>query len=376
MRKTLFATTALAAATGLTAIASPASAAERLSLGIGGYFQAYYGFFDSDEDAGAQSTRSNDFFREAEVHFRGEVALDNGMKVGVNVELEAETCDDQIDESYLYFQGDFGKLVLGSENSAAYLMSYGAPAAFSSIDGADPNYYPFGTPTATTVVGPQFNYAPNMTTDSEKVSYFSPRFGGFGFGLSYTPDNTEDVAGAFIPSRDKDGAGLSPYFGGNAFDEVVEAAINFEQKWGSFGVLAGATYGHSFSTESAAVVTPGGVIGTEKRDQVSAGLNLTYSGFTVGAGYLWDDLGLQGNNDRTVWAFGGAWANGPLRIGASVALNDNNNTTENTTRYSLGTSYVYAPGMTANAGVFYWDTDSVPQYENTMAVIVGTAVSF
>src|SRR3546814_8833431 len=62
------------------------------------------------------------------------------MKVGLDVQLEAETCGDQIDESYLWFQGDFGKLVLGSENSAAYLMSYGAPAADSAFDGADPNY--------------------------------------------------------------------------------------------------------------------------------------------------------------------------------------------------------------------------------------------
>src|SRR3546814_17311751 len=95
------------------------------------------------------------------------------MKVGLDVQLEAETCGDQIDESYLWFQGDFGKLVLGSENSAAYLMSYGAPAADSAFDGADPNYAwspffdAFGEST--------FAYAPNMTSDSEKITYFSDR---------------------------------------------------------------------------------------------------------------------------------------------------------------------------------------------------------
>src|SRR5690606_33652411 len=100
VRKTLLATTALAAATGLAAVASPAGAAERLSVSIGGYFQAYYGFWDVDPTdtgpaaapTGENSYRSHDFFREAEIHFKGEVALDNGMKVGLDVQLEAETC--------------------------------------------------------------------------------------------------------------------------------------------------------------------------------------------------------------------------------------------------------------------------------------------
>src|SRR3546814_8099488 len=93
VRKTLLATTALAAATGLVAIASPASAAEKLSVKIGGYFQAYYGYFDveNNDNVGGGDYRSHDFFREAEINFKGEVALDNGMKVGLDVQLAAET---------------------------------------------------------------------------------------------------------------------------------------------------------------------------------------------------------------------------------------------------------------------------------------------
>src|SRR3546814_10285793 len=72
VRKTLLATTALAAATGLVAIASPASAAEKLSVKIGGYFQAYYGYFDveNNDNVGGGDYRSHDFFREAEIHFK------------------------------------------------------------------------------------------------------------------------------------------------------------------------------------------------------------------------------------------------------------------------------------------------------------------
>src|SRR5690606_13748284 len=217
--------------------------------------------------------RSHDFFREAEIHFKGEVALDNGMKVGLDVQLEAETCGDQIDESYLYFQGDFGKLVLGSENSAAYLMSYGAPAADANFDGADPNYNPWG-------IG--FAYAPNMTSDSEKITYFTPRFAGFGLGVSWTPANTADAGGGAIPSTDKDG----PFGAGNTQngnqENIWEFGLNYENKFGDFGILAGVTYGFASDVESGLYI---GGVPADEQEQFSAGLNLTYAGFTIGGGY-------------------------------------------------------------------------------------------
>ena len=83
------------------------------------------------------------------------------MKVGVHVELEAEVSGDQINESYLYFQGNFGKVIVGSENSAAYLLSVGAPTVDPNFDGADPNYrifQPGGNRAAATQ-----QYAPTMT---------------------------------------------------------------------------------------------------------------------------------------------------------------------------------------------------------------------
>ena len=354
MKKHLLATTALAAATGLVAFSGSADAAEKLKLGIGGYFQAYVGYFDSDEDNNAASRRSFDFFREAEIHFNGEVALDNGMKVGIDVQLEAETCGDQIDESYLYFQGDFGKVILGSENSAAYLMSYGAPAADSNIDGADPNYQIFDVNT------PQFQYAPAMTGDSEKITYMSPRFAGFAFGASWTPDNTEDQAGATVPSTDRDIGQIQ---------DVFEFAVNYENKFGDFGILAGVTYGIGDMERR-------GAGDAKNREQFTVGANLTYGAFTVGAGYFWDDQGATGNNDKDVFAVGGAWANGPLRIGVSWATMDDNDTGANIDRYALGGSYVYAPGMQLRGGIYYWDTDSTPDYEDALAIMLGTVITF
>ena len=387
MRKTLLATTALAAATGMAAIASPASAAERLSLGVHGYFQAYFGYLEADND---DNRRNVDFFREAEIHFRGEVALDNGMKVGIDVQLEAETCGDQIDESYLYFQGDFGKLVLGSENSAAYLMSYGAPAADANFDGADPNYSPYG-------VG--FAYAPNMTSDSEKITYFTPRFAGFGFGVSWTPDNTEDQNGATLPAFDNNNPGLGNTQNGIQ-ENIWEFGLNYENKFGDFGVLAGMTYGFAMDTESDNyLITAGlparvGIVAgapgilpavpavtapADEQEQFSAGLNLTFAGFTVGGGYLWDNQGLAGSNSREVFAAGLAWANGPLRLGASLAMQYDDSPADNDVdRYTIGAQYVYAPGMQLRATGIYYDTQTgnPNDIDDAIVAVVGTVITF
>ena len=107
--------------------------------------------------------------------------------------------------------------------------------------------------------------------DSEKITYFTPRFAGFGFGVSWTPDNTEDGgAGSTLPAVDK-----------NAFaqQDVWEFGLNYENKFGDFGVLAGVTYAFANSVE---FDTPG----VDEQENFSAGLNLTFAGFTVGGGYL------------------------------------------------------------------------------------------
>lgn len=401
MRKYLLATTALAAATGLTAISAPANAAEKLSLRVGGYFQAYYAFIDEKKDSGnnngiintgepAADRRSHWFLREAEIHFLGEVALDNGMKVGVDVQLEAETCGDQIDESYLYFQGDFGKVILGSENSAAYLMSYGAPAVDSSFDGADPNYR-LPQPGGNQAVASQA-YVPNITGDSEKITYISPRFAGFAVGVSYTPDNHEEANIGFsasCPGGSFGGAPCKEQAGQQ--EDIFEFGLNFERKFGDFGILAGLTYGFG-NLESNT-----GLGNAEDRDQFTAGLNVTYAGFTVGAGYYWDDNGISTNGDTQAIAAGLAWANGPLRLGASFLYNEyeqcaNNPVTsavcggqgdDKLYRYVVGGSYTYAPGMQARGTVQYYDAKGPnntvsPANDNNDAwvAVVGTVISF
>ena len=121
MKKILLGSTALVAA-GMIASA-PASA--KMKLSVGGYMEQWVGYVSQD-DVGTADYSGVDVKSDSEVHFKGMTKLDNGMSVGVNMQLEGNGGGDTIDESYLIVKGGFGEINLGSENSAMYKMHYGA----------------------------------------------------------------------------------------------------------------------------------------------------------------------------------------------------------------------------------------------------------
>ena len=129
MKRLLLGTTALVAA---GVIGAPAQAADPIKLSLGGYFQAYWGYANQDDGVGraGENLRNHGFYREGEIYFRGETELDNGITVGVNVQLEAEACADQIDESYIYFEGAFGRLEFGAIDGAHARTHVFNPSAF------------------------------------------------------------------------------------------------------------------------------------------------------------------------------------------------------------------------------------------------------
>ncbi len=75
MRKALMATSALAFAGAIAA--APASAADMLSVGVGGYMQQWFGYANRDDDGedGGWDSQSD-----SEVHVKGSLEADNGLK--------------------------------------------------------------------------------------------------------------------------------------------------------------------------------------------------------------------------------------------------------------------------------------------------------
>jgi len=126
MKKILMGTSALAVA---GAFAGQAEAAT-WDLDWGGYFEASIGYASVDGPTGTDFD-GVDVLQDAEIQFTPSITLDNGLTFGVDVQLEANAgtngTGDTIDESFIFIKGSFGQVLIGSENSAGYKMSYGAP---------------------------------------------------------------------------------------------------------------------------------------------------------------------------------------------------------------------------------------------------------
>jgi hypothetical protein len=282
MKKYLLGTTALATAGLIAGMAGSASAANqgdnRIKVGVHGYHQQWGVYSDQDIDSKQNPTTGNrnkfktnavDQKHNSEICFVGETTLDNGITFGLNVQLEGNTEGDQIDESYLYIQGDsMGRLILGDENNAGYLLHVTAPDGGISIDSGDmvsddfwanlSGFSNFDTTLGTTNLRFQDN-------DSGKFTYISPRFAGFQLGASYIPQ--------FEPGGDNNSSIYKSTLNGT---RTVDRPRN--------GVAVGANFTEDFS--GFGVQLSLGWLGAQtSNDDLSAanaGAQFSFAGFSVG----------------------------------------------------------------------------------------------
>ncbi|MGV0760533.1 porin [Tistrella mobilis] len=380
MKKILIGTTALVAV-GL--VAGQASAAEKIKLGLGGYYQSFFKITDQDATGVNPATgqpidyRTDDMVQEGEIHFLGETVLDNGLKVGVQVQLEGYTTGDQIDEHYVYFDGSWGRVLLGAENSAPYLMHYAAPSAIAGHGVSSPNFFNFTT--GTNLAG-RVGQAPstliNNTSDANKLTYFTPRMAGFQLGLSYTPTVKAGVA----VGQNGNGGGWSGSYGNTADnqpgqqEQIVEVGLNYVNKLGPVDLAVSGGY----LKGSQEVDTPG----FDDLQVWSLGLNVGFSGFTFGGSYVNDNRGLDGNNDIKGWDVGLVYAFGPYKVGAAYANSqrefDGGRGDDELKMYEIGGQYAMGPGISLNAGVQFLDADSdfASGRQDGTSFLIGTALSF
>jgi predicted porin len=388
MKKILLATTAVAA----VALASgdayaQSSAAGPVRLGLGGYFQFYGVAGNQSNDPGepGEFRHNFDFKREAEIFFTGQTKLDNGLIIGVDVQLEAESCTDQIDESYIWFQGNWGRLILGSENSAPYLLAVGAPSVDSNFDGQDPNYrLPslIGTGDARgagTLAGLSSidAWVPLISGDSEKLTYLSPRIAGFRAGISYTPDNSEDgTTGGQIATKGGSFAGM-PRNNDIQFSNVISVGVNYENKLGPVDLLAGLGYERG-SLESGDPANPGRW--DDNRNAYQGGVDVGFAGFHVGGGYYQDDNGLDDGTQRS-WAAGLTYTMGPLTVGGSYFNSKRDRgavSSEKLQRALVGARYALGPGVDLRGSLqwYDYDADSSASDNNAYFAVIGTVLTF
>ncbi len=207
MRKTLIATSALAFAGAVAA--APASAADKMSVGVGGYMEQWVGVTDISDSADKSRDGGISQWSDSEIFFKGKLESDSGLTFSVKVELEGNTTGDTIDESQLTMSGSFGQIVLGTEDHPAALMHYG---------NQDVGVGYCGDSGWTGVTGCARNTAIGLGTngwivggDEQKIAYYTPRISGLQFGAAYIPDHTAEDKNALPNGNDNAGwsAGLN-----------------------------------------------------------------------------------------------------------------------------------------------------------------------
>jgi outer membrane protein OmpU len=276
MKKHLLGTTALVAA-GMFAMADTAAAQTKVGpvqVSVGGYYAEYISYTSQDDRGAVVGTSSGkltefDQYSDKEIHFNGRTTLDNGLTVGFRVELEANTdSSDQIDESFMFLEGRFGRVELGSINNVHYRMGYHAPEAQTrpwSNEGNITNVFAntTGSPFGDTMLGTTRSRF--FDNDSEKMNYYTPRFEGFQLGVSYIPNSSQDRNGAPDPIS-------------TGYSRGYAVGANFVRTFGAFDVAASAGYMAWAGPDTATGTAP-------DPDQWNVGLQLGFAGFKVGGSY-------------------------------------------------------------------------------------------
>ncbi len=333
MKKLLLASVAIS---GLALASAPAHA--DVDLEVGGYFKGYGVFLDTD----TANSKDFDFIRETELHIGGETTLDNGLTVGAHFELEADGGDGmEVEESYVYFSGDWGRVNFGAEDGAAYLLQVSAPSADSNIDGLR-NYVAPSTLFAV-------DYDSDLTGKADKLTYLSPVFSGFQAGVTIAPDASGYAGTSSIGSE------------GTTTDMGYEVAVRYEGQFQNVGVIAGAGYG----------IVTNDVAGGEDADSINVALDLDIAAFGIGAAYLGETDTSDVDTDTIV--VGVDYTTGAFKLGASYLNQEVDNGTE-TDRYTGGVVYNYGPGMSFRGSISYAEEDTADVDET--AVILGTQVNF
>jgi hypothetical protein len=375
MKKLILGSTALA---GIASLASAAHASDGVKLDVGGFFQTVYqGTFDNKDEGHFGNHHSWDRFEHnAEVWFKGETTLDNGLTVGAHIELEGENAGDQIDKSFVYWSGGFGKVQIGTQDNAIggyCLLPPGATANFSAFS---PNAWASNDPVGSNAA------CVDVLGNSNSILYTTPNFSGFQLRVGYTPsNNAEDytqhgVNGSGTPSN-PDGTAHHSFA---AYATYNYSGDGWGIDWGGGGSWQTEFNHHTGTNDGPSY-------------WYQSGLNVTFGNFAIGGvGEYFDN----GGTDNNAYVLGGglsygidAWTVGLQ--GSHGRYNGANSTTLTTdpgghrtlNRVIATGSYAMGPGVTLDAELGYtWFHDggdaatSDTDHYRDIDVSVGSALTF
>jgi len=365
MKSLLCMTTALVTS-GFVLATGPAMAEQegeqRIQIGIEGYFQQWGVAANQDVDGvdGLDvDTSPVDQKHNSEIYFTGSATLDDGLTIGVEVQLEANTDDgNQIDESYMFVEtDDWGRIDLGDTDNAAIKLSVAAPNGGVTVNdgdlvGIEAFVLPDGFEGTNTLIDTTILQLFDDT--SGKFNYFTPRIGGVQIGLSYIPQ--------FEDGGDNNNSIVRTKVGGETSGPVKNgfaAGINYEEDFEAFGI---STYaGYLFGQSS-------GADGGSDVQGVGAGLLVTVGGVEIGGSFAHANGDVPGDQrvDGHSFDVGAAYQFGPYRVGLTYMRGESDgsnisNSDQHLDQVVLSGTYTLGPGVDLVGGLFYYDADGQQQ---------------
>lgn len=358
MKKILLGTTALVAA---SMVAAPgAQAAEKIKLGLGGYMWQTVGWSDQDGDfetAGGTNFRSWDQKSASEVHFKGSTKLDNGITVSAQIELEADSNVDanggnHIDTSFLKISSaSLGTLGLGKHKGTPWTMGHRGVNYSGTTENAGDHTvrHWISAPGANSASAGDTRFTGlGEVADVPKITYMTPRFMGFGAGVTFTPDDSNTSPVAVV---DTNVAGDDAVFAATlAYDGTVA------------GVKVGADLSYLNRMDDAQDNARG-------RQGVGFGASFGYAGFTMSGSWNRFFVDQDGNtiadtasDDGYKWDIGLGYKTGPYAVSAyyTSAQSEGLLANANEDEYDaliIGGAYNLGPGVDLKASVFRADYD-------------------
>lgn len=336
-----------------------------IELKVGGYMEQWVGYANTDSKyIGKDNISDVDVQQDGEIHFTGSTTLDNGLTFGVNVQLEAATEADQIDEAYLFVRGQFGEIVLGSENGAAYAMHYGLGSMGTGLDSGDLSNWIVGTDFA---LHTTYNFA-RRDNDSNKIRWISPRFSGVQVGLSWAPEATQDeksfpeevstsridpITGAQLNTSNNNLARNS--------EGIAAAAINYMNQFGEFSVRASLAgqYFTDPNQQKTTTLPASAQVTVDEPYTVGGGLYVGFGNFEVGGSYVFENQVSVTMASRQVGGGSVEYTDGLMGVSLGVTYGKARTLGRDDTQWGveLGGKYILGPGVEARGSLYYADRD-------------------
>jgi len=317
---------------------TPVMAAEKIQLSLGGFMRQYVGLTKSDEVAstnGSARDKSISQWTDAEIHFDGLTTLDNGVNVGVVVQLNADSgSTNNTNLSYLTVGSDrIGQLSLGAVKHAADDTLVRVPNA-SQFDWGDTDVWAGVADSATsasTAFSPSAGDITNVGDDrAAKMKFNSLTYNGFSGAISYS---------AAEGANTSDGRRIA---GSNS--EAATMGVNYVQQYANHDVAADITH-MTFST------------GSTSHDVNHVGLSIARDGFTGAIGYSDFNDGTTANAlDGNALEFGLAYETGNYTFSGAYMTAENNGTAtagkNQDNKWQLAATYDLGAGVALSTTYF------------------------